>query len=83
MQQHSDSTHIAPNKPILLQAASSNRNIRMACQSPSSPDFNILDLGFFNSTPNLEIIARSIAELIEAVENNFKVYLQKRFQMSF
>ncbi|KAF0702012.1 hypothetical protein AaE_016180 [Aphanomyces astaci] len=48
-------------------------NVTMLNQPPNSPDFNILDLGFFNAIQSLQYqkCTRSIGELIEAVENAF------------
>ncbi|ETV64949.1 hypothetical protein H257_18245 [Aphanomyces astaci] len=45
-------------------------SIEVANQPPNSPDFNVLDLGFFNSIQSLQQqkVARSIGELIAAVE---------------
>ncbi|KAF0692795.1 Aste57867_16157 [Aphanomyces stellatus] len=44
--------------------------IGVACQPPNSPDFNVLDLGFFNSIQSLQYQkrSRSIDELIGSVE---------------
>ncbi|KAF0705573.1 hypothetical protein AaE_014460 [Aphanomyces astaci] len=48
-------------------------SIEVANQPPNSPDFNVLDLGFFNSIQSLQQqkVARSIGELIAAVEEAF------------
>jgi hypothetical protein len=47
--------------------------IEIANQPPNSPDFNVLDLGFFNSIQSLQHqkSTRSIEELIDAVQSAF------------
>ena len=42
-------------------------------QPPNSPDFNVLDLGFFSSIQSLQqkIKTKSIDELIDAVNHSF------------
>ena len=47
--------------------------ISIANQPPNSPDYNVLDLGFFNSIQSLQHqkSTRTIEELIDAVESAF------------
>ena len=47
--------------------------IELQCQPANSPDFNVLDLGFFNSIQSLqyEEAPTTIDELISSVENAF------------
>jgi len=48
IQQDNARTHIAVDDPAFVQAAQADGwDIRLTCQSPNSPDLNILDLGFF------------------------------------
>ncbi len=53
-----------------------NKDVRLHCQPPNSPDFNILDLGFFHSVQRLQqkVSTNSIPQLIKAVENSFNDY---------
>jgi len=48
-------------------------NIVMKNQPPCSPDFNILDLEFFNCIQSIQSkkLTRTIAELIKAVQDAF------------
>src|SRR5438128_528556 len=46
IQQDNARTHIAADDPVFLAAATADDwDIRLVCQSPNSPDLNILDLG--------------------------------------
>ena len=47
--------------------------IETSSQPANSPDFNVLDLGFFNSIQSLQYrkLTRTIDELIDAVESSF------------
>jgi len=56
----------------LLQANGMD-GISIANQPPNSPDYNVLDLGFFNSIQSLQHqkSTRTIEELIDAVESAF------------
>ena len=60
------------------EATSDGWDIKLMNQPPNSPDFNILDLGFFNSIQSLQQQKRmtDIDELITAVEESF--WEQKR-----
>lgn len=59
--------NIVPNNPAVMQAGSfDSGSIQTECQPPNSPDFNGLDLVFFNS---LEVIqsktmGKSIGEFL-------------------
>jgi hypothetical protein len=50
-------------------------DIRLTNQPPNSPDFNVLDLGFFNTIQSLQYQSspKTIDELIVAVENAFNL----------
>lgn len=60
---------------------SPNCNIRMVRSPRNSHDFAVLDLGLLNSVHGLETTckAHSVAELVEAVENTFKLYQAENF----
>jgi hypothetical protein len=50
IQQDNAPTHIKLDDPIFCEAAKQNGfDIRLISQPPNSPDFNILDLGFFRA----------------------------------
>jgi len=74
IQQDNASPHRTATTQVLQAHPSwSKFKIAMANQPPNSPDFNILDLGFFNAIQSLQHkqSTRSIDELISAVENAF------------
>ena len=54
---------------IVAEGQKDGWNISLVCQPPSSPDMNVLDLGFFNSIQSLQhrTSPRNIDELIQAV----------------
>lgn len=77
IQQDNARTHVPPTDPDFLAAASqSGFDIRLTCQPPNSPDFNILDLGFFRAIQSLQqkMRARTTPELVRAVEKAFNDY---------
>ncbi|KAF0704028.1 hypothetical protein AaE_015142 [Aphanomyces astaci] len=65
----------SPHKCVTTELlhAQGVRGIVVVNQPPNSPDFNVLDLGFFNSIQSLQYqkATRSIEELIDAVESAF------------
>ncbi|CAA0807020.1 Unknown protein [Striga hermonthica] len=66
VQQDNARTHVLPNDPDFVAAASQNGfDIRLTCQPPNSPDLNILDLGYFRAIQSLQqkMCARNIPEL--------------------
>ncbi|GMF65817.1 unnamed protein product [Phytophthora lilii] len=70
IQQDNAKPHLAPTDPDVVAAGTSDGwNIRMLCQPPNSPDFNVLDLGFFTSIQSLQLRkgAHGINLLVEAV----------------
>ena len=74
IQQDNAKPHIHPDDPdIQLEGAKDGWQIKLACQPPNSPDFNVLDLGFFNSVQSIQQkkSARTIDELISNVENAY------------
>jgi hypothetical protein len=48
-------------------------DMSLKCQPPQSPDFNVLDLGFFNAIQSLQQQkkAETIEQLIQNVEDSF------------
>ena len=50
IQQDNAPSHLKLDDPLFCEAAKQEGfDIRLICQPPNSPDFNILDLGFFSS----------------------------------
>ena len=48
IQQDNAPSHLHVNDPVFCEAAQQQGfDNRLICQPPNSPDFNILDLGFF------------------------------------
>jgi hypothetical protein len=48
IEQNNARTHIAVNDPAFVEAAHVDGwDIRLTCQTPNSPDLNVLELGFF------------------------------------
>jgi hypothetical protein len=96
IQQDNAGPHSAAlNDEILNIGHSDGWMIELTNQPPNSPDFNILDLGFFNSIQSLQYQAapKCIDELINAVEQAFEplpfdplaktfITLQKVFDLS-
>lgn len=71
IQQDHARPHIAPNDKLFCDAAKQDGfDIRLICQPANSPDFNILDLGFFNSIQSIQYktTAKTTAELVTAVD---------------
>ncbi|KAF0703262.1 hypothetical protein AaE_015466 [Aphanomyces astaci] len=65
----------SPHKCVTTSVLNSRGilGIEVKNQPPNSPDFNVLDLGFFNSIQSLQYqkSTRTIEELIDAVETSF------------
>jgi hypothetical protein len=56
IQQDNVPSHLKLDDPVFYEAAKQEGfDIRLICQPPNSPDFNILDLGFFSSYPSNSI----------------------------
>lgn len=75
IQQDNAKPHASTNQEeILLAGHSDGWNIDLVCQPPNSPDFNVLDLGFFNAIQSLQHqqSPKDIDELITAVNDAFK-----------
>ncbi|KAH9147093.1 hypothetical protein AeRB84_009211 [Aphanomyces euteiches] len=66
--------HQAIDKSVIVSLANEfGWDVSMRSQPPNSPDFNVLDLGFFNSIQSLQYqsVVKTIDELIDAVESAF------------
>lgn len=77
IQQDNAKTHINPDDPEFIQAATQDGfDIRLMCQPPNSPDFNVLDLGFFSAIQSLHYkeAPKTIDELVNAVVKSFENY---------
>jgi len=71
IQQDNAPSHLKVNDPQFCEVAKQDGfDIRLICQPPNSPDFNILDLGFFRAIQAIQYKknAKTMQELIPAVE---------------
>ena len=71
IQQDNAPSHIKLDDPIFCEAAKQNGfDIRLICQPPNSPDFNILDLGFFRAIQAIQYKknAKTVEALIPVVQ---------------
>jgi len=61
------------DEELLMECSKEGRDIEIKSQPPNSPDFNVLDLGFFNSIQSLQHHSspKTIGELIECVIGAF------------
>ena len=58
--------------PVFCEAAKQQGfDIRLICQPPNSPDFNILDLGFFRAIQSIQYKknAKTVEDLVSAVQH--------------
>jgi hypothetical protein len=59
------------NNPMFCEATQQDGfDIRLTCQPANSPDFNILDLGFFRSIQSIQYkkSAKTVQDLIPVVQ---------------
>ena len=71
IQQDNAPSHLELNDPLFCQAAQKNGfDIRLVCQPANSPDFNILDLGFFRAIQSIQYkkVAKTVEGLIPIVQ---------------
>jgi len=71
IQQDNAPSHLKVDDPIFCEAAKQEGfDIRLICQPPNSPDFNILDLGFFRAIQAIQykMDAKTINDLVPAVQ---------------
>jgi len=71
IQQDNAPSHLKVDDPVFCEAAKQDGfDIRLICQPPNSPDFNILDLGFFRAIQAIQYKkdAKTIKDLVPAVQ---------------
>jgi hypothetical protein len=74
VQQDNAGPHVQEDEPDFLDDATiMGLDVSLKCQPPQSPDFNVLDLGFFNAIQSLQQQkkAETIEQLIQHVEAAF------------
>jgi hypothetical protein len=68
IQQDNASSHIELVDPQFSEVARQDGfDIRLICQPPNSPDFNILDLGFFRAIQSIQY--KKVAKTIQDVRS--------------
>lgn len=75
LQQDNAKPHIKDDDSIVSEAGRQLRlDLHVLCQPPNSPDFNVLDLGYFRSIQSLqhEEGSANYDELVGAVEKSFE-----------
>ena len=78
--------HCSVDDPEIVSAGTTDGwNIRLSFQPAKSPDFNVLDLGFFASIQALQYkeTVRNAPELIGAVESSFQSLSQVTLENTF
>lgn len=86
IQQDNARTHIDCGDKEFNEAASKNGfDIRLICQPPSSPDLNILDLGFFSAIQSLQYqtCPKTVEDLVRVVEESFVEYSSEKINFIF
>jgi hypothetical protein len=87
IQQDNAPTHLKLDDPVFCEAAKQEGfDIRLICQPANSPDFNILDLGFFRAIQAIQYKknAKTIEALVLAVQEvkiklvNVTMFLQRQ-----
>lgn len=84
IQQDNAKTHIDPNDKEFCEAVRrSGLDIKIRCQPPNSPDFNVLDLGFFRAIQSLKYkeASRIVDDIVVGVKKafeNFPIILSNR-----
>ena len=71
IQQDNAPSHLKLDGPYFCEAAKiGGFDIRLTCQPPNSPDFNILDLGFFRAIQAIQYKknAKTMEDLVPAVQ---------------
>jgi hypothetical protein len=74
IQQDNAPSHVKLDDPLFCEAAKQDGfDIRLICQPPNSPDFNILDLGFFRAIQAIQYQkdAKTKEALVPAVQEVF------------
>ena len=86
IQQDNAKPHISPTDEEFVSVAQSDGfDIRLRCQPPNSPDFNVLDLGFFNAIQSLQyqLSARDVDSLIAATQQAFNDLDERKLNKVF
>ncbi|XP_026458589.1 uncharacterized protein LOC113359119 [Papaver somniferum] len=86
IQQDNARPHINPNDQEFLEDASKDGfDIRLSFQPPNSPDFNVLDLGYFRAIQSLQYryAPSTIDELVQAVQESFENLSSKNLNYVF
>lgn len=71
IQQDNAPSHLDHDDPLFREAAKQEGfDIRLICQPPNSPDFNILDLGFFRAIQSIQYkkTAKTVQDLVPIVQ---------------
>ncbi|GJN31965.1 hypothetical protein PR202_gb20429 [Eleusine coracana subsp. coracana] len=69
--QDNSPSHIEANDALFCEHAKKDGfDIRLVCQPPNSPDFNILDLGFFRAIQSIQykMAAKTVQDLVPIVQ---------------
>lgn len=86
IQQGNAKPHVDENDPCLVREGTENWwNIRLKSQPANSPDFNVLELGFFHSIRSLEHQKdiKNIDDLVAATEKAFYELSPQTLNMTF
>jgi hypothetical protein len=86
IQQDNAKPHLSPNDRQFCEAARQDGfDMRLVCQPANSPDFNVLDLGFFNSIQSIQYktSAKTIDELVAAVNSVMPNFFLLPYQYKF
>jgi hypothetical protein len=86
IQQDNARPHVCPeDEDIILAGQTDGWNIRLICQPPNSPDYNVLDLGFFRAIQSIQLEEDIFGTemLIKAVKNAFNKMTPKTLNAVF
>lgn len=86
IQQDNARPHARSDQPEILEAGYSDGwSVDLVFQPPNSPDFNVLDLGFFNAIQSLQhqYATKNIDELVAAVAESFEKYPSEKLNDVF
>jgi len=86
IQQDNAPSHLKLDDPVFCEAAKQDGfDIRLICQPPNSPDFNILDLGFFRAIQAIQYKknAKTLEALVPTVQEAFMEYCPYKANIIF
>ena len=86
IQQDNARPHVCEDdKDVLSVGEAGGWNIRMLCQPPNSPDFNVLDLGFFRAIQSIQLEREvwGVEKLIDEVQRAFAKMTPKTLNAVF